>query len=365
MTGTRRSRTPILLALAALAAVLPEAARAHGGEGLTDATALTTWRFTLEVVLATALIGAVYGRGVRRRRLVREGPGRWRHVALLSGVAVVFLALQSPIDPMAGRLFWMHQVQHLMLRMLGPMPIALAAPQGLLAAGLPRGVRRSVLVPVVSNGGVRGALRFVRDPGVAFALFLASLYFWQIPPVHNAAVLDPVIHYVMHVTMLGAGLLFWLLIFDPRDPPKGLRHGVRLVMLVGTILSNIVLGALTTLKERVLYSAYDLEGRLFDIAPLTDEVTGGYTIWVPASMMCVIAIIIAMNRWAGHEEKQDAQRLEWSSSNSRTLEFPETAEELRLKVRASNRALALSMSLLSLSILLTVFTVVIAIHTLA
>lgn len=358
-------RVLLAAALAALASVLPGLALAHGGEGLTDANALTTWRLTPEVSGATVLVALAYFQGIARRSTVQIPVPRWRHVSFLSGLGLVFLALQSPIDPMAERLFWMHQVQHLLLRMLGPMLIALGAPQGLLTAGLPRGMRRTLLAPAASGNAVRAGLRLLRQPAVAFGLFVASLYFWQIPPIHNAAVLDPVIHYAMHVTMLAAGLLFWFLIFDPRDPPKGVRYGVRVVMLIGTILSNILIGSLTTLKEVVLYTAYDVQERLFNVAPLTDEITGGYTIWVPGSMMCVIAIVITVHRWSGHEEKTYTRRFDWSASNSRALEHPQTAQELRMKVRAPNRAVGLGIATLSLSVLVTVLTVAVIITTLA
>lgn len=352
------------LCVAALAATLPGAALAHGGEGLDEAAVWTAWRPTPEIVLATLALVLVYARGIGRRASAAGTAPRWRHAVFFIGVGAVFLALQSPIDPMAERLFWMHQVQHMLLRLIGPMLIALPAPQGLLTAGLPRGIRRRVLVPVLSIGPLRAAFRVLTRPDVAFALFVASLYFWQIPSVHNAALLDPFIHYLMHFTMLAAGLLFWFLVFDPRDPPKSIAYPLRLLMLLGTILSNILLGSLTTLKETVLYTVYDIEGRLFGIDPLTDEVTGGYTIWVPSSMMCVIAILIVAHRWGGNEQKVHARRFQWSSSNSRALDYPETAEELRIVTEAPNRSAALVLSALSLSIFLAVVTTVVLIHTL-
>src|SRR3546814_7633958 len=87
--------------------------------------------------------------------------------------------------------------------------------------------------------------------------FIASLYAWEVPSWHNAALLNDGIHYLMHVTMLVAGLFFWWLVLDRRPPPQGLRHGVRLMMLWLAILSNIILGGYTALKHDVLYTAYD------------------------------------------------------------------------------------------------------------
>ena len=75
------------------------------------------------------------------------------------------------------------------------------------------------------------------------------------------------------------------------------------------MLSNIGLGAYTTLKSVLLYPAYDIVGRLFDIAPLTDEMTGGFIIWMPSSMMCVLAVLIVIHRWGKQETRADEKRL--------------------------------------------------------
>lgn len=48
---------------------------------------------------------------------------------------------------MAEHSFSMHQIQHLRLRMIAPMLIALSAPQAMLIAGLPGSLRRNALAP--------------------------------------------------------------------------------------------------------------------------------------------------------------------------------------------------------------------------
>ncbi len=356
-TGTRLIAVALLLGLASGAAL------AHGGGDLGAGNIWSRWQFSPEIVVLTLLLVAVYLRGMARRKRVRNPLPPLRHVLFLSGVAVVFLALQSPIDPIAERLFSMHQVQHILLRMLGPMLIALSGPEGVLIAGLPGFARRNILAPVVSNRPVQVVFRVLTRPLVAFTLFLASLFIWQIPAIHNAAIENDALHYLMHVTMLAAGLVFFWLIFDRRDPPHSMRYGARLLMLVGTIVSNILIGSLTTLKSVVLYTAYDIDGRLFGLTPIADETTGGYIMWMPASMMCIIAILIALHGWGKHEERlYQRRRNRWSSSNSAALEFPQTAEELRLKVKTANRGTALTLLAVYLTMLVGVFSLAIAIH---
>jgi len=331
-------------------------ALAHGGQELTDENLWQAWRLTPEVTGAILIALVIYLRGARRRDISARGPTLGRHLMFFAGLASLFLALQSPIDPMGERLFLTHQIQHLLLRMLGPMLIVLARPEGTLISGLPRVLRRRVLAPMLANGPLNAVFRTLMLPWVAFGSFVGTLYFWQIPAVHNLALRVEPIHYLMHMTMILAGFVFFAMIFDRRDGIAAAYHGKRVFLLFAAILSNIFLGALTTLKTVVLYTAYDAPGRLFGTLPLDDESGGGYVIWVPASMMCIIAIIIVMRVWNDAEERRILRRYEWSGSNTAALEFPQTAQELRLKVDTPNRRIAQSLGLG----VMTLFVVVIA-----
>lgn len=335
---------PGLMALVAFSILaFVRSAAAHGGEDLTDGNALQSWHFTTDIVLPTLLVLIVYVRGmIRRAAFVRR---IWRHVLFFAGVAAVFVALQSPIDPVAERLFFVHQIQHFLLRMFGPMLIALSQPQAMLIAGLPSAVRRMVLAPVASSGYAKRLFVGLTHPVAATIIFVGSLYFWQIPRYHNRALLDEPLHYLMHVTMLLAGGLFWWQIFDQRAQPKGLRHGVRLMMLWVAILSNILLGSYMTLKTTILYGAYDQLGRLYGYSPLADEQLGGMIIWIPSSMMCLLAVIIVIHQFGRHETLLEARRNAWSPRNSDILLHPTTGAALVEQAKPKNRVMAFGFAL--------------------
>jgi len=324
---------------------------AHGAEDLTAETALHAWVLKPDIVAATVIVLLIYLVGMIRRWRARNAPDWWRHLAFVAGVGLVFLALASPIDPIAERAFWVHQIQHLLLRMAGPMLLALAAPEGVLTAGLPRWARRGLLRPVASNGAMRGLGHFLGRPVVAFLIFVLSLYFWEVPALHNVALLNTAVHYLMHITMLIAGLVFFRVIFDRRLPPASVGYGARQVMLLGAIVTNILLGAITALKSVVWYGAYDIDGRLFSTSPISDEQLGGFVIWVPGAMMLIIAVILTIYGWNKSETARFAQREGWASSNmAAIMDQPQTAEELWLKVEKPNRALALGLGTMTFSI---------------
>jgi len=286
--------------------IAPSAAMA--GEGAAAAGIVNTWDFSPVIVIPTLLVLAIYAAGLERRPGAFDA-SPWRHMAFFWGGGMTFLSLASPIDALADHLFFMHQVQHMLIRVIGPMLIALAQPQATLIAGLPASVRRKVLGPVASAGPVSALFRFLTRPVVATALFVASLYIWQWPPLHDAAILHQPIHDVMHFTMLAAGLLFFWRVFDQRGTPKGVPFGARLMMLWVAVLANIPIGAYISFKSHELYSAYDVVGRLFGISPMDDERLGGFIMQAPSSMMMLVAVIAVIHAWGRFEERVDDRRL--------------------------------------------------------
>jgi len=326
-------------------------ASAHGGDHIEPGANLwLEWNFAPSIIAGTLLVAWIYLRGMGRRAIIRNPPPIWRHLLFLAGLLATFIALQSPIDAMADRSFAIHQIQHIMLRMIAPMLLILSSPQAVLIAGLPDRMRKGLLSATVSNTYVQSVFRVMRSAAGAWAIFVLLLYFWQIPVMHDAAIENEALHYLMHATMLASGLLFFYVIFERHRVGISIPFGLRQLMLIGAIVSNILIGSLTTMKSMVLYSAYGDE-RLFGLHPLADEAVGGYIMWVPSSMMALIAILIVFHKWGKDEEQRYQRSREWTGSNSAALEFPQTAEELDLKVGHANRVTGFSLFLVSLTML--------------
>ena len=304
-------------------------------------------------LVAIAGLAWLYLRGTGRPRLVGERVGPLRHVLFAAGTLMLALAFEGPLAGAGQRLFFAHQVQHLAIRLLGPMLIVLAHPWPVLRAGLPRGVRHG-LARFGDRPATRVVVRALTRLDVSFILLIAALYFWQVPALHNAAVSRPPLVLVAHAGMVLAGLNFFAVVFDRRDAPEAATQSLRLLALVGIIVSNILLGSLTTMKEKVLYTAYDVSGRLWNFAPMADETTGGYTIWVPSSFVIIAAIILVFNGWNAVEVRRWNARHSWTGSNAAALEFPETAYELRLKVTEPNRRMGRTLALVSAAMFATV-----------
>lgn len=280
-------------------------AHAHGG---TASLPDTAWNLTPDILAGILIVAALYGTGLWKQRAKERAAPRWRHAAFFSGLAALFLALQSPLDALADRSFFMHQLQHLLLQTLAPMLLMLAAPQAILVAGTPTGLRRAVLGPILASRPVRDIFGFLTRPWIASFLIVASLYAWHWPPYHDLAVLNDGVHYLMHFTMLGAGLLFFACVFDPRPAPLGARYGMRIGILCVTMTANVLLGAALALKDTALYAAYDEIGRLWEMGALEDEQLGALIMWIPGSMACVPAFLVLLRMWDSQEARLDERR---------------------------------------------------------
>ena len=286
----------------------------------------------------------IYLRGAARQRLLREPVGRIRHLLFGASIIVLLGGLDGPLAAAGQRLFALHQIQHLLIRLIGPMLMVLAYPWPVLRAGLPRDARRR-LRDFGDHPIGQFAKRVLTRLDVSFVLLVGTLYVWQVPVLHNGALSAPPLALLAHASMVFAGLLFFAVVLDRRDAPLGAVQSLRLMTLSGAIVSNILLGALTTLKEVVLYTGYDAAGRLWNLAPLADETAGGYAIWVPSSFVFIIAIMLVFIGWNRAELRRWNARHVWTGSNSAALEFPQTAFELRLKVAGPNRRMARALAL--------------------
>lgn len=307
-------------------------------------------------LVSVSLAAWVYMCGLVRSARIRGTVSMWRQALFLAGLTCILAATNAPLASLGHSLFSVHQVEHLLLRLAGPLLIAVSQPWRLLQAGLNRRWRR-----YLGALGKSIALRFLAHPVTATAALITSLFIWQIPLLYGLAQRIAAIEVFAHFAMVLAGIWYFGMLFDPRDPPEGARRGARLISGFAVIVSNIFLGSLTTLKEVSLYASYQTAGTAL-LDPLSDETMGGYTIWVPSSMLMIAAIILVMNGWNAAEVRRWNSRYELvRGSNSAALEFPETAEELRLKVAEPNRDMGRTLAIGALVMFFIVMTTVVTI----
>lgn len=257
-------------------------------------TWLIPWEPSPTVVIAMATAALLYLRGCRARRVSIS-----RQLAFWVGLALLYIALHTRLDYYAEHEFFVHRIQHLILHHLGPFLIVLSYPGTTLYAGVPLAWRRNWLRPVLTSRPVRMAMDILMYPAIAAVLFVGLIYFWLIPGVHFDAMLDVRWYRLMNWGMAVDGLMFWWLVLDHRPaPPAHLSPGSRIFLPILVMPPQIVLGAILGLSSHEFYTVYSLCGRAFaNINPITDQNLGGLILWIPGSMMSVIATLVAMRHW--------------------------------------------------------------------
>ncbi len=263
-------------------------------------------------LLATCLASVViYYRGWHA--LGRRDPGRWhgaQFASFVAAVAALYLALASPLEPLASLLLAVHMVQHLLLIMVAPPLLWLGTPLFPLLRGLPRAVRSLGVVPLVSSRAVRWLFHRLTHPLAALPVLAAATWLWHIPQAYELALRSQGWHYVQHACFLLAGLVFWYPVVRPF--PSRPRWSVWLLLpyLILADIQNTVLSALLTFSGKVLYPHYAQVPRIANISPLADQTAAGVLMWVPGSVAFLAPLFaIGLQLLYGTETERSRSRV--------------------------------------------------------
>ena len=283
-------------------------AEAHGGIE-PGQNLLLAWNSNPLPSLGIFLAAYLYINGLNRWNHPSHPVSKWQRISFFSGLIIIFLALQSPIDPLAEHQFSIHQVQHLLLRMLGPLLVLSGAPLTPMLRGTPLWVLQGIIKPIVRASISHKVYGFITNPVLTTIVFIATIYLWQVPAAHDMAVRSDLIHSGMHMTMLLSGFLFWWLVIDPKPPRSSLHFGLRILYLGLIVIPNTILGAAITFNSNLLYKAYPEFSQPLGLSPIMDLQLGGLILWVFGDMMSILAAGIVMILWYKKEQEQEQNNI--------------------------------------------------------
>jgi putative membrane protein len=252
-------------------------------------------------LVAAAAAVLIYDSGSRRLATTQpeRAPTRTQKACLAAGIALILVALLSPLDDFALQLQWVHMVQHLVLLVVAPPLIVLARPwdTGMAAFGTRLHHVLSAPERLLSTHARRGAASIA-----AVVAFVAVLWVWHVPALYNLTLRDEAVHNLEHTAFLAVGLLFWTAALPRSDAVAALgmigRSVVVLTGLVGSWLLAVYIGYAPT----VLY-AYSGSGGLTATA---DQQIAAGVMWVPASVPFLIVLIWLGARWFENDARAAA-----------------------------------------------------------
>jgi putative membrane protein len=166
--------------------------------------------FGIPAFLAIVIyIGAVLATN-RRKRLRKWS---WlRTISFVSGVLFAVAAVVGPLSRQSHTDFTAHMAGHLLLGMLAPLLIALAAPMTLLMRTLNVHTARKLSFLLQSH-----PMRFFTHPIVASILNIGGLWLLYTTELYTAMHANLLLHVIVHIHVFLAGYLFTisLLYIDP------------------------------------------------------------------------------------------------------------------------------------------------------
>jgi len=246
--------------------------------------------FNAPVFLGTWFVLLWYFRGMTATPLA-ERPGWVRQTFFLAGVISIYFVLQTRFEYLSQHMFFLNRIQGVTIGMFAPFFIGIGWMNEVLARGAPGWVVNACREFGRRFGGV------LFHPVPAMAIYLVTSDIWLIPSVHFAAMIDPALYAVMNLTCLAGGLLFWLVVLDPRPKPASrFSYLTRAATGFLVMFPQIAVSSYIALTDQNLYSFYTLCGRIFpSISPAYDQMLGGMIQWIPPGMMNTAALIMALN----------------------------------------------------------------------
>lgn len=215
----------------------------------------------------------------------------------------------SPIDVMSGQLFFMHMVQHLLLIMIAPPLLLIANPMAVMLWGLPDRLRRPVgqgfSRALHRDSGSRKLLRTITSPGVVWLLWVIVIVGWHDPNMYNAALRSDFVHDVEHISFFLVSMAYWWHVTGA-GPRIHKQFGLlgRIIFVLAAIPPNMMTGVVLAFADNPIYAYYLDIPRIWNISVMTDQRISGVIMWIPGSMMYIIAALVLISQLLGQEERK-------------------------------------------------------------
>jgi putative membrane protein len=263
---------------------------------------LETWSVlaVLSVVGLAVYLGAVV-------RLRRSGVtwSWWRILAWIGGTGSLFAVTGTWLNGYSMVLFSVHMTQHMVLSLITPLLLLLAAPVTLALRTLPRGrgaagAPRALLLDALHSRFAR----FISNPLFTIPLFIASLYGVYFTPLFDILMRNPAGHQLMLAHFVVTGLLF----FGPivaQDPwPRTLSHPGRMLELFLPVPFHAFFGVSIMMAGSLVVETFARPPAGWGVDPLADQAEAGGIVWAFGELPTVLVLGVVFFSWASSEERR-------------------------------------------------------------
>ena len=182
------------------------------------------------------ILTLLYYSGVAYHAATSRRWSRWRTASWSAGAAVLVVGLLPRYLPFPAGDFRQHMLQHLLLGMLAPLGLVMAAPLTLVLRTAPPRFGRAVVRGLRSRW-----LRLWANPITALVLNLGGMAALYFTPLYAAMMEHPALHYLVHLHFVAAGCLYAWVIAGPDPAPHRPSVPARLIVLgVAVVIHSIM-----------------------------------------------------------------------------------------------------------------------------
>ncbi|HET6849955.1 MAG TPA: cytochrome c oxidase assembly protein [Gaiellales bacterium] len=216
---------------------------------------------------------------IRYRTLRRKGqaPHPLRLVSFFAGIALLVLALASPVDRIGeDQSQLIHMVQHLLLGDVAPLFIVL-------------GVTGRLLAPLLGFAAIR-KLRGLAHPLIAFPIWAVNLYAWHSPFLYEAALHHDAVHALEHTCMFAAGCLWWAALIEPLPGPAWFGAIYKVFYLLLARLFSGLLANIFIWTRSSFYPYYDGTTRWRGMTPGESQNLAGILLLTEGMIICLCGL---------------------------------------------------------------------------
>ncbi len=127
------------------------------------------------------------------------------------------------------------------------------------------------------------------------------MWLWHEPALYDATFQSTLVYWTMHISMIGAAMLFW----DAAFRSQGFLAGP-LLSIFATMLQMSLLGAILTFARTPLFSVHALTTLPWDMSPSEDQQLGGLIMWVIGGAILAAWGIFALLLSVTEKDETDA-----------------------------------------------------------
>jgi putative membrane protein len=219
----------------------------------------------------TLALAALYAKRAQTLARTAHPVPAWRQACFYAGLALILIALLSPIGALSDELLYAHMIEHLMMGDLAALLIVL-------------GLTGPLLAPVLRIR-LFDRLRVLSNPVIAFPLWALDLYVWHAPVLYQAALEHLAVHALEHTMFIAFGINMWMCLFGPLPKPQWFGNLGRLGYILAVRLTGGVLGNIFLWSGKAFYPFYTDPDALHKIAPLTDQRMAGGIMMTEESLL--------------------------------------------------------------------------------